>query len=70
MLRMPRWRLCCVLIFLGSIVSAPGCSEDSAGPIDTRVVIEKATGGQDKSKLSGKAKAADEEAAKLHPKLH
>jgi hypothetical protein len=70
MLRMPRWRLFYLLVFLASIASNPGCSDDSAGAIDTKAAIEKASGGDGTARQSAKARAASEEAAKTHPKLH
>jgi hypothetical protein len=70
MLRMRRWRLFCLFVFLGSIASSPGCSDSPVGAIDTKATIEKASGGDGNGRQSAKAKAASEEAAKTHPKLH
>ena len=70
MFRMPRWRLCAFLIFLVSLATAPGCSDGSAAAIDPKAAIEKASGGEGKARQSEKARAASEEAAKKHPKLH
>jgi hypothetical protein len=70
MIRVPRWRLFYLLVFLASIASNPGCSDGSARAIDTKAVIEKASGGDGPGRQSAKAKAASEEAAKIHPKLH
>jgi hypothetical protein len=71
MLRMPIRRLCCLSVALASLVSVTGCSSDSTTTsVDTKAAIQKATGGDGKARQSEKAKAASEEAAKTHPKLH
>jgi len=71
MLGMPARRLCCLAAALASLGSNPGCSDGGATPsLDPKVAIERASGGDGTARQSVKARAASEDAAKTHPKLH
>ena len=63
-------RLCCLSMALAWIGAGVGCSDNSVTPIDTKSVIQKASGGEGQARQSAKAKEASEEAAKTHPKIH
>lgn len=69
MLRMPVRRLACAFASLALAGPTAGCSDGTSTTVDTKSVIEKVSGG-DGQRQSAKAKAASEDAAKSHPKLH
>jgi hypothetical protein len=68
-----RPRLGSLLALAAALVAAPGGCSDTGpvGPVDQKAALGKVSdAGQAKARQSAKAKAADEEAAKTHPKLH
>ena len=70
MRRKPIGRPCCLSMALACLGFVAGCSDSAATPIDTTSTIRKVSGGEGQARQSAKAKAASEEAAKAHPKLH
>lgn len=58
-------------VAMTSLAANSGCSGGSSAPsVDTKAVIEKASGGDGQGLVTPKAKANADEAAKKNPKLY